>query len=112
MSSEQGVEEREALDGSIAKWRAIAAGTHKNGGAADCPLCQLFNPYQQHQRHMPSSESVAAGCVGCPVAARTGQSFCRGSPYEEYENSEDLPISDETMRGIAERELAFLESLR
>lgn len=110
---------REALEGSIMKWQRIVAGG-TNGCASDCALCRLFNPYQ---KYLPLKESIAQGCLGCPVMARTGQSFCKGSPYERYEELEhdvdddsdddaDIIENGRRLRETAEQELAFLESLR
>lgn len=112
---------RAALEGSIVKWREIVAGERENEAAGDCPLCQLFNPYQTS---FPKLERVKDGCLGCPVMARTGQSFCRGSPYERYEDlestidsededsDEDYDDNVDRLLEIAKEELAFLESLR
>ena len=88
----------EALKGSIAKWEAIVAGTGKDDGPLNCPLCQMF-----HYRGLvkkPEEET----CVGCPVMAATGKTLCRGTPYDEineYDPSEDL----------AREELEFLKAL-
>lgn len=61
-----------ALQGSIAKWEAIAAGTGKDDGTANCPLCEEF---------------YGDDCVECPVKERTGQRACAGSPYDEWTES-------------------------
>lgn len=57
-----------ALQGSIAKWEAIVAGTGEDDGAVNCPLCHLFGDT----------------CQGCPVMQKTGQFNCGGSPYYKY----------------------------
>jgi|SRR6185437_1058006 len=99
-----------ALEGSIAKWQAIVAGTGTDRGVMNCPLCQEF---------------WKAGCNGCPVAERTGRSFCSGTPYDAWEE-EEWPegepydalnkLTDRTarkrLRAIAQAELDFLISLR
>lgn len=86
----------DALEGSIRKWREIAAGTRENQGTRDCPLCQLFlvdRPKEQQ-------------CAGCPVA-ESGHVGCDGTPYFEYVHARGLE------QGLAaDREAEFLESLR
>lgn len=78
-----------ALRGSIAKWRAIVAGTGINRGPSDCPLCKLF--------------FFVRRCVGCPVFERTGETGCGGTPYSDYEKNGELEV--------AKAELDFLISL-
>jgi hypothetical protein len=95
----------EALNGSIAKWAGIVAGTDVDLGACNCPLCQKF-----HSSMIASGRSLLVRCDGCPVLAATGQHGCRGSPYEQYEAALDDP-DEETLRGLAQSELDFLKSL-
>jgi hypothetical protein len=87
----------EALKGSIAKWEAIVAGTGKDEGTENCPLCQAFNGNGEDEtRHM---------CEGCPVREKTRHIGCVGTPYDEYwEDRKDAPK-------VARRELDFLRSL-
>lgn len=90
-----------ALHRSIAKWKAIVAGTGTNDGPSDCPLCQLYNvnlPYN-------------VKCIGCPVMDRTGLQLCAGSPYLRYEEAEDEGADDEELKHFAKAELDFLRSL-
>lgn len=113
-----------ALEGSIAKWRAIVAGEKENDGSDDCPLCQLFNPFQinvQRRRAGKPRVLIEDGCVGCPVQLKTGKNYCNGSPFEEYEDrflqlddDGDIfePTESEELLEIAAKELAFLESLK
>lgn len=77
----------EALRGSIKKWEAIVAGTGTDNGHRDCPLCQMF--------------LQISTCRGCPVMARTGKPECRGTPYRQSVNTNE----------IAQAELDFLKSL-
>ena len=65
--------------GSIAKWEGIVAGTHEDGGANDCPLCQRFNLWL--------SEDPRVGCDGCPIYEHTQQTGCGGTPYDEFEEA-------------------------
>jgi|SRR6185312_4074214 len=99
-----------ALEGSIAKWQAIVAGTGKDLGPANCPLCQEF---------------WKAGCVGCPVYSATGHSYCHRTPYDDWieewpkrssvgstVNSAWASAPRERLRALAQAELDFLISLR
>lgn len=96
---------KEALLGSIAKWEAIVAGHGEDKGVDNCALCQMF----WHDR-----------CKGCPVAAKTGEIHCVGSPYDAWggENGEEYtPLNDadeedrEDFKKLAQAELDFLISL-
>lgn len=80
---------REALEGSIEKWRGIVAGTEIDRGATNCPLCIMFNDED-------------AVCDGCPVKERTGFDQCRNTPYDDYYGQ----------TSVAQEELGFLISLR
>ena len=61
---------REALLGSIEKWKRIVAGTGEDYGAINCPLCTMFLTTKR--------------CRGCPVCETTGQPGCIKSPYVDY----------------------------
>lgn len=103
-----------ALRGSIRKWDSIAKGSGVDRGSQNCALCQEYL-YR------------ATDCSGCPVAAKTGQQHCEGTPYEQwcrersgrvYHYAEDgdymktgYAIGDEDSRKIAEAEVKFLKSL-
>lgn len=80
----------EALRGSIKKWEGIVAGTTRDEGGRNCPLCQMF------------VHGKAATCRGCPVRTRTGKSSCDGTPYYYYEHGDTQ---------TAQAELDFLKSL-
>jgi hypothetical protein len=86
----------EALRGSIKKWEGIVAGTTMDLGPANCPLCQRFIDNDD--------------CAGCPVAFRTGQDSCAGSPYDEWTAAEEANDSVRLARA-AQAELDFLKSL-
>lgn len=100
-------ETKEALEGSIKKWKEIVASTDaKDKGVANCPLCGLF------ARH---------DCTGCPVGDVSGT--CGGSPYGEwishhdnahrlFSGSRHRALNCERCLQIAKEELAFLEGLR
>ena len=96
-------ETAEALEGSIRKWEAIVAGTGKDEGINNCPLCQKFY--------------LDMRCDGCPVSIRTGKPVCEGSPYDHWGWSgaiNDLPSAEDRFdaRKVAQAELDFLISLR
>lgn len=66
-----------ALNASIEKWwdnihvtSLVLAKTHWT----DCPLCTLFHQDQ---------------CRGCPVAAKSGSTFCDGTPYTRAYTAKD-----------------------
>lgn len=88
-----------ALQGSIEKWEALVADPDKEEkGVNDCPLCAFF--YQRYYCHDE-----------CPVKARTGQDFCKGSPYSDWIRASDLGYSTDMLRSWAQTELNFLISL-
>lgn len=99
-----------ALKGSIAKWEGIVAGTGKDDGPLNCPLCQLFHPdYRTDNLQY---------CKGCPVTI-AGFSGCSNDAYESFCHAEEEFAFGEAKAGTpAERmhaaaigELAFLKSL-
>lgn len=65
----------EALKASIEKWKRNAVAEtpdeYRTSGD-DCPLCEIFQP---------DNGEYGVACNGCPVAERTGQPFCRDTPY-------------------------------
>lgn len=90
----------EALQGSIAKWERIVAGTGKDHGVDDCPLCQMFN-----------TESAAyRPCRGCPVYEKSGRSLCSSTPYSDFSYAK-RNANKAGMAFAAEAELDFLKSL-
>jgi hypothetical protein len=99
-----------ALLGSIKKWEDIIAGLRIDQGGSNCALCAAF----------PDAE-----CRGCPVAKKTGQDQCNGTPYDEWRlalgQGRDLKGTDlyngvgynltPEMKKAAEAERDFLISL-
>ncbi len=87
-----------ALRGSIAKWEKVVSAGADGTKWTDCPLCQMF---------------WRGNCMGCPVADRTGQKICKGSPFTEYQDAIDVYGIDavEVLRPHAQAELDFLKSL-
>lgn len=88
-----------ALKGSIAKWEAIVAGTERDDGPDNCPLCQLFNKH-------PFGE-----CDGCPVAESVGLSGCDGTPYQAWDELGCDRAETPNAVAAARAELRFLKSL-
>lgn len=90
-----------ALEGSIKKWEAIAAGTGTDEGTRNCPLCLEF--------------AVGGGfCIGCPVYEHTGQMSCDGTPYEEWSEGDWFPgktADTPELKQQAQAMLDFLKSL-
>jgi len=90
----------EALQGSIAKWEAIVAGTGEDDGSFNCPLCHRF----------ANNRSQGQQCLGCPVMQATGEKHCYGSPYHDYVHAEEEE-DKEAMAKCAQAEVDFLKSL-
>lgn len=110
-SAPMDAETLEALRGSIAKWEAIVAGTGKDEGPNNCPLCMRFNKgFLKQQYYYPDM------CAGCPVAAFTGFPGCEGTPYDGIENPDNDTFGsdaefDQHVQALQKEELAFLKSL-
>jgi len=93
----------EAILGSIAKWRRIVAGETKDRGTIDCPLCEMYD----------------ANCSECPIGIRTGKEDCRGTPYEQWREHQEvktcecsrLMASCPVCKSVAEAMLRWLEGL-
>lgn len=103
-----------ALKESIAHWERIATGNRKPGelvGREWCDLCSVFNaPIQK----------MVERCIGCPVYEKTGDWFCRGTPWVSIEEAIDTQRGEQETadwldtpeaRDLAAKELAFLKSL-
>ena len=85
----------EALNGSIAKWEAIVAGTGVDKGVENCPLCKRF---------------FFNCCQGCPVNDVGGYG-CIGTPYDQWCALEVDKVTNDEEREYAQAELNFLKSL-
>lgn len=90
-----------ALKGSIAKWEKIVAGTGVDDGTDNCPLCKLF---------------YGLGCMGCPVAIKSGRDTCKKTPYGGWMLAtfgQEWPrrVIDAGQKKAARAELRFLKSL-
>lgn len=97
-------EKLNALQGSIAKWEAIVAGTGEDHGWKNCPLCVMFN--------QPDSDH---DCSGCPVADSVGEHGCEETPYiewaEAFAGREPKIATTPERKALAQAELDFLRSL-
>ena len=93
----------EALRGSILKWERIVAGTGKDLGWTNCPLCLLFF---LNSRLLPGQ-----GCDGCPVREKTGLDDCKGTPYWEFWPYHADEILSPVAKKRAQEELDFLRFL-
>ena len=92
---------RKALKGSIKKWKGIVAGTMRDQGSDNCPLCKVFLYSSYHD------------CVGCPVSVDTGEDMCRESPYIAWDNIAGYSCKAVTNadKKAAQAELNYLISL-
>ncbi len=76
-----------ALKGSIKKWEDIAYNGGKDKGAVNCPLCVMFNHY---------NEEYDDWCVGCPVSEFAQEMACANTPYEDwFDHQCDAHIDDD-----------------
>jgi hypothetical protein len=93
----------DALKRSIVAWQEKAAAYSLEGltiGRTSCPLCDRFN----------TSTGLEDSCGGCPVSERTGNPYCRGTPYDKARVAyHEGAIGD--FRVAAQEEVAFLKSL-
>lgn len=95
-----------ALRASIAHWEDVVRDpVNANVGRSACALCMMFN-----NPHEDKPRTRADDCKGCPVSDMTGEKWCDGSPYYDFENAAD---EDDIigMRSAAVAELEFLKSL-
>lgn len=101
---------RKALEKSIRHWgKNIAAETPEQAdvSSSTCALCNKFLTYIDGHRN----------CSDCPVANFTGQSRCKGSPYEEAARrlhtwrNERTQAARDAWRKAAQVELDFLTTL-
>jgi hypothetical protein len=93
----------EALKGSIAKWEGIVAGTLKDEGVDNCPLCQKF--------HACFRKIPGECCQGCPVNDASDNRGCINTPYDEWERHGSHEVTTDEHRTAAQAELDFLKSL-
>ena len=87
-----------ALEASIKHWEENAADVEKaTPGSHDCALCGLF---------------YRLGCKGCPVANKTANTLCNGSPYEAFSSEWIDRRRSSILTRAALAEVRFLKLLR
>lgn len=104
-----------ALKLSIAHWERLASGKRKRNECVsvdDCHLCRMFN---KHNTLTDPPQDTR--CEGCPIKERTGERFCKNTPFIEAEEiSEQVdkyaePMDAPEFQDAAQKELEFLKSL-
>lgn len=70
-------------------------------GSDDCPFCQHYR-----------GGLWDASCDGCPVSEHTGQTFCDGSPYEDFAEAKDSGCHMDELRPLIQAEVDFLTMIR
>lgn len=65
---------RQAINASIKHWENLRDGCGTGLGHGDCALCTLF-------LHGQDANKKYTECIYCPIAQKTGQPLCRGTPY-------------------------------
>jgi len=93
--------DREAIQASIAKWRAIAD-WHTEHPEQDA-LVQNFKSYSCALCHLYLIDGPSEECYQCPVMIATGWEQCKGTPFMDYY---DDPCADNALA-----EMAFLTEL-
>ena len=99
--------DREAQAISVAKWTTIRDALKDHnvllpaGSRFTCGFCMLH--YEN-------------GCRACPVMKKTGERYCAGSPFQDFDGFTDIAsMNDEDdakhLVKLAEAEIAFLKSL-
>ena len=78
----------QALKDSIKHWENLRNGTETGHSDNECALCGLFYDY---------------GCVDCPIWKKTGEKYCRETPYVQYWKN-NTPEN-------AQKEIDFLKDL-
>lgn len=98
-----------ALKASIEHWEENCRAETTDDvsvGANDCALCDEYH-----------TGNHATACVGCPVWAKTGEQYCRRTPYGAAKHArldwgwEPTPVNRAKFRRAARREVNFLKSL-
>jgi hypothetical protein len=104
-----------ALQGSIKKWEGIVAGTGKDEGIYNCPLCTVF-------LDEGAEEGEQVSCYGCPVSIAVQNTGCEDTPYDEWADHQNIVHAKAPFRfpcfcvcpectRLAQIELDFLKSL-
>ncbi len=98
---------QQAIRDSIAHWEQLRnLNPDHYPGAQQCALCKLFYDF---------AKSEAYHCVGCPIYAKTGERYCKASPFQkavaDYDKveewQEELRLNDtDTNRGAMDAAIA------
>lgn len=106
---------RKALEGSIRKWGRIVAGTGKDDGGDNCPLCTRF-PAPSCTRRSKSGDDWLETC---PVTIKAGEHGCCNTPWVDwqiYQTNKGLcepySVFDARSRALARHELRHLKSMQ
>jgi hypothetical protein len=90
----------QALQHSIAHWERLVSGKslpEEKVNRLSCALCTKF---------------WDSSCKGCPVAEKTNQITCEGTPYNEaWWTQDQYGINSQQFKEAAKQELDFLKSL-
>lgn len=95
------------IDESIKRWELIKRKKLVDKSIEEDPLCREFY-------------TDDAGCPGCPVSEKTGESYCDKTPVHEWNAHQDaahedkFPFENRCLRcsAILERVIQFLKDVR
>lgn len=59
---------------SAIKWMDVAYNNGEDMGNLNCALCY---------RHKDGPDAMSGNCTNCPVYKKTGNSLCKGTPFDE-----------------------------
>jgi len=104
--------DEEALELSVEKWEFIVAALSAEGSSGDlldngwytCGLCMHYGTLYYDGR-------VDCG-TGCPVAVYTGDNYCDGTPYHDYDDAVHTYDNKGALLAAATREVAFLKEVQ
>ena len=93
-----------ALKDCIAHWKRFEKGEQRRDegiGQDSCALCGIYN-----------NTGVILGCGKCPVKLKTGEHYCKASPWEKARAEMFLHgFSSPEFKAASKKERLFLESL-
>ena len=106
---------KQALEESIEHWEKNTTCDIDDAsvGAGNCALCLIFF-YDENKRYLPEQKL----CKGCPVYEKTGEKFCKGTPYLEARavlsrvHFSDKPATKKTIAKFREKAKAMFEWLK
>lgn len=94
---------------AVKKWHAVAFKEAEEDAQYDCHLCEAYR----------GDGLFSILCEGCPIKEKTGQTGCRGTPYESWAGHHrkvhdahtGLFVHCPECKRLAVAELVFLENL-